>query len=471
MNRSNNRFVATLFILLSGEISGLVSTDVGIRQPFFSPTKSTGVTSNQFRVNNNDKLGFIRHNRRSKTCLTSTYVGVRDMSKSFPWQPSFIQKPARWASKLTRRKCSKRLLCSIILACIVMFAPAFSPAARAASVSATTTTVAAMPVATNRLSPVAMPFSTQSRALGTFNIIPTKAEMELCFRLLYAACSGAFVGIERSSSDRPAGIRTMALVGLGACIYTICSTHGFLPHSALGYAPGSPYLSEVKVDLSRMAASIASGVGFIGAGAIHKSKLHGGGTESQNVVAGLTTAAAIWVSAAVGIASAVGLYFVGAVATFSTVAILKYARVPKEEDGKEGPGFPWQPRPLDVVDHPHGHRQSSRQEYSPTKHDAIYGLFGKNQFVDGYDPHVNAFVNQGIMESDSKDIHPVILKEVLDRRFEQYLESRLGTEKEGERAHDEKELHRVSKVLIEEEQEIVSHNGTTEREQDSSVEP
>ena len=56
-----------------------------------------------------------------------------------------------------------------------------------------------------------------------------------------------------------------------------------------------------------MAANIASGVGFIGAGAIHKSKLHGNGTEAQNVVAGLTTAAAVWVSAAVGVASATGL--------------------------------------------------------------------------------------------------------------------------------------------------------------------
>ena len=52
----------------------------------------------------------------------------------------------------------------------------------------------------------------------------------------------------------------------------------------MGHAPGSPYLANVKVDLSRMAANVASGVGFIGAGAIHKSKLHGNGTEAQNVV-------------------------------------------------------------------------------------------------------------------------------------------------------------------------------------------
>ena len=76
--------------------------------------------------------------------------------------------------------------------------------------------------------------------------------------------------------------------------------------------------------------------------------MHGTGTDNQNVVAGLTTAAAIWVSAAVGIASAVGLYFVGAVATFSTVMILKYARLPTKDE--EEPGFSWKPRELEVVD-------------------------------------------------------------------------------------------------------------------------
>jgi putative Mg2+ transporter-C (MgtC) family protein len=90
--------------------------------------------------------------------------------------------------------------------------------------------------------------------------------LEFSFRLVYAACSAALVGLERSCADRPAGLRTCCLVGLGACIYTISSVHGFLPHSALGYAPGSPMLEGVKCDPSRMAANIASGVGFIGAG-------------------------------------------------------------------------------------------------------------------------------------------------------------------------------------------------------------
>jgi uncharacterized membrane protein YhiD involved in acid resistance len=105
-------------------------------------------------------------------------------------------------------------------------------------------------------------------------------------------------------------------------------------------------LANVKSDLARLAANVASGVGFIGAGAIHKSKLHGNGTEAQNVVAGLTTASAIWVSAAVGVASATGLYFVSLVAALSTVCILKFAKVTKDDE----PGFSWGPRPLELED-------------------------------------------------------------------------------------------------------------------------
>jgi len=378
---------------------------------------------------------------------------------------------------LRGKKGSRRIVLSVILAAIVVFAPAFSPAARAASSTAAATAV---------LPPAVMPPSIQSRALGTFNFLPTRAELELCFRLLYAACSGAFVGLERSSSDRPAGVRTMALVGLGACTYAICSVHGFVPTTALGHPPGSARLANVKCDISRMAANVASGVGFIGAGAIHRTRLHGSGTEAQNVVAGLTTAAAIWVSAAVGIASAVGLYFVGAVATFSTVAILKYARLPKEEDEEDEKeiGFSWEPRALDVVDHhrredTRPRRRRSPQEYNRQDAD-VSGLFGKH-VLSGYDPHQDAFVDHDIVESyHSKDYHPrhpVIIKDVVDPRFERYLRSRFRRtdtftkdDTVGQQREQQHQLPRESKVSIEEEQEVVSYN-VTEIDWNSSLEP
>ena len=453
-----------IILLLSERTMGLTST---------SSSTKFGMTSrrlpiSQHRDNSPRALshtftGDSRYNfLQSNTRLTSsTYIDSRHVSNPLLSLRMIKKRTHRWTRNLLQRKSKRSLIIgtsSVILAAIVMFGPAFSPAAYAADV----TTTAATASAAAGLSPVAVPFSSQSRSLGSFNILPTKAELELCFRLLYSACSGAFVGLERSSSDRPAGVRTMALVGLGACIYTVCSIHGFLPHIALGLAPGSPILSDVKVDLSRMAANIASGVGFIGAGAIHKSKMHGTGTENQNVVAGLTTAAAIWVSAAVGIASAVGLYFVGAVATFSTVMILKYARLPMKDE--EEPGFSWKPRELEVVDDDRvvGESQTSLrrpQEHStsPTKqHDALSGLFGSPSVttVSGYDPFNNAFVDQHLLEDS---VHPII---------EDYLRNRLRGK------HQDIEAHRKPKkpkVSIEEEQEVVAYNATDEQE--TSVEP
>ena len=266
-----------------------------------------------------------RSHRQKSSRLTSTYVEARHISNRFKSIQGIIsvaavsfKKCRKWLRSNTK---AKRLIVGIILGATIIFGPAFSPAHAASSVASTTA------------------FPAQSRALGQFNFLPSKAELEFSFRLVYAACSAALVGLERSCADRPAGLRTCCLVGLGACIYTISSVHGFLPHSALGYAPGSPMLEGVKCDPSRMAANIASGVGFIGAGmciivsalcilsvlatfpdcisvrniifsfstshyslrrtgAIHKSKTYGKGTEIQNFTAGLTTAAAIWISAA-----------------------------------------------------------------------------------------------------------------------------------------------------------------------------
>lgn len=196
-------------------------------------------------------------------------------------------------------------------------------------------------------------------------------------------------------------------------------------------------------------------------GAIHKSKLHGNGTEAQNVVAGLTTAAAIWVSAAVGIASAVGLYFVGAVATFSTVAILKYARLPKEEE----PGFSWKPRALEV-DEQQGTKPQREQGHVPQEHShekrIISGLFGPD-VISGYSPQENAFVDQGIIERYPQDLRRILVKEVMSPGFEQWYRNRIESE-----SMEEKEAQPKAKVLIEEEQEVISYNVTND---DTSMEP
>ncbi len=100
----------------------------------------------------------------------------------------------------------------------------------------------------------------------------------------------------------------MALVAMGASAFTICSAYGFLAF------PG-------KYDPSRMAANVASGVGFVGAGVITTT-----GDKNQNVVHGLTTAATIWLSAGVGVACGVGLFRIATTASLATISILRLGR-------------------------------------------------------------------------------------------------------------------------------------------------
>mmetsp|Transcript_12263 Transcript_12263/g.27965 ORF Transcript_12263/g.27965 Transcript_12263/m.27965 type:complete len:413 (+) Transcript_12263:278-1516(+) len=289
----------------------------------------------------------------SNTVLPSSYSEARCPPLCVWLMPS----PRRFFKTMKERRGIVRtvkLIVSIVLSLVVIFGPMCSTA---------------QAMVTGSLDATASSLAIKSRALGSFNLYPSRKDLELSFRLIYATCCGALIGLERSAAERPAGVRTMALVGLGASAFAIASTHGFVPQTALGLPPGSPLLDGVKADLSRVAAGVVSGVGFIGAGAVHKSNI-GDGSEGQSLVAGLTTAAAIWCSAAVGVASAVGLYCVSTTATFATICVLKYARVPKQE---EEPRFP-KPRPLDIIN------DEDRRPLSATARTraSVDGLFGRD---------------------------------------------------------------------------------------------
>ena len=125
-------------------------------------------------------------------------------------------------------------------------------------------------------------------------------DLEMALRLLLAAGLGGAIGLERELSGKPAGYRTLMLVALGACLFTILSD---------AYGAGS--------DKSRIAAGVVVGIGFLGGGTIWRS---------EGMVAGLTTAAAIWVSSAVGLAVGVGEY---AIAGVTTGIVLVALRLPK----------------------------------------------------------------------------------------------------------------------------------------------
>jgi len=137
--------------------------------------------------------------------------------------------------------------------------------------------------------------------------VPASVETKLTIRLIYAALLGAGLGKERSFAKHSAGVRTMALVAMGASAYTVCSAYGFANFGH--YDPG------------RMASNVASGVGFVGAGVITTSA-----SRNQSVVHGLTTAATIWLSAAVGVACGVGLFRIATTAAVATVTILRLGR-------------------------------------------------------------------------------------------------------------------------------------------------
>ncbi|HAC46227.1 MAG TPA: methyltransferase [Chloroflexi bacterium] len=125
--------------------------------------------------------------------------------------------------------------------------------------------------------------------------MPLSGDLDFALRIVVTLILAIAIGTEREYHGHPAGIRTMALVGVGACLFTTISLESFF---------GS------RTDPTRIAAQIVTGVGFLGAGAILRH-----GTD----VRGLTTAATIWVVAAIGMVVGFGNYKIG---IFTTALVL-----------------------------------------------------------------------------------------------------------------------------------------------------
>ncbi|GAB3561118.1 MgtC/SapB family protein [Spelaeicoccus albus] len=125
-------------------------------------------------------------------------------------------------------------------------------------------------------------------AAGVWSVGAETHNLEAIGLLAEAFVLSSIIGLERQLRQKSAGLRTHALVGMGAALFALVSGYGF--STLLG--------DHVILDPSRIAAQIVSGIGFLGAGVIF---------TRGDVVRGLTTAAAIWVTAAVGMASGAGL--------------------------------------------------------------------------------------------------------------------------------------------------------------------
>lgn len=131
-------------------------------------------------------------------------------------------------------------------------------------------------------------------------------EWDAVIRLVGAVALGASIGVERELSGQTAGLRTHIAVCVGAALFGVISSLGFMEFQDLE-------TGVIRADVTRVASNVVVGVGFLGAGMILKR--HGD-------IANLTTAASIWTVAAIGLAAGVGDLGTAGVATILTLVYL-----------------------------------------------------------------------------------------------------------------------------------------------------
>ncbi len=134
-------------------------------------------------------------------------------------------------------------------------------------------------------------------------IMLTPQDIDVAIRLIVATFLGALIGLEREVQRKEAGFKTYALVCLGSALMMIVSVDVFNLYHLL-----------TNVDPGRIAAQAVTGIGFLGAGAIIRSK--------EGSVKGLTTAAGIWAACAIGLACGLGLYKQAVITTLLVLTIL-----------------------------------------------------------------------------------------------------------------------------------------------------
>lgn len=122
------------------------------------------------------------------------------------------------------------------------------------------------------------------------------------FKLCLSLILGSIIGLERRHKGQTAGMRTFALITMGATLAMLVSI--YIPQEYMGLKNGDP---------GRIAAQVISGIGFLGAGAI---------IQMKGSIRGLTTAAGIWISACIGLAVGAGMYVVPTVSCFLIIFVL-----------------------------------------------------------------------------------------------------------------------------------------------------
>ena len=147
---------------------------------------------------------------------------------------------------------------------------------------------------------------------------------EVAIRLCIATILGGLLGLNRDLHAKPAGIRTLGLVSLGACLVTL---------AVINFDPSHPTPTDA---ISRVIQGVLAGVGFLGAGVIMR--------DDDGHVHRLNTAASIWVTAALGLTCGLGAWIPAAITTILVFLLLTlgmrfdhnfFGRLEKTQDPKD----------------------------------------------------------------------------------------------------------------------------------------
>lgn len=134
-----------------------------------------------------------------------------------------------------------------------------------------------------------------------FTVLKEFNMISMCFRIGLALLFGAVIGVDRSRSGSPAGIKTHSLVCMGAALVMLTSEYCMI-HFGMS-------------DITRMGAQVISGIGFLGAGTIL--------ITGNDRIKGLTSAASIWFSACVGLTIGIGFYEGAIVASVLEILVFR----------------------------------------------------------------------------------------------------------------------------------------------------
>lgn len=125
---------------------------------------------------------------------------------------------------------------------------------------------------------------------------------DVILKLVVAAGLGLFIGLERAVVHKEAGMKTHALVSIGAAVFIIISEMIAVKHGSFG-----------GFDPTRVASQIIVGIGFLGAGSI---------IFQNNKLMGLTTAGGLWVTAGIGMAAGFGFFGLAFIVTAIIFVVL-----------------------------------------------------------------------------------------------------------------------------------------------------